>query len=122
MTIRFEPMANRLVGLRSNRCAHISSPMSLTDIDNNGFPEIRYETLAVATDVKGKESENISSGKRLAADWVLGLGEAAVSLRILSPETETKDNPHKIVVLGARTLFVLFDTGNTAASTWGRVY
>ena len=71
----------------------------------------RYETLAVATDTKGKEHENMSSGKRLAADWVLGLGESASSLKILTPETESKDTPHKIVVLGARTLFVLLDTG-----------
>ena len=71
----------------------------------------RYETLAVATDTKGKEQENLSSGKRLAADWVLGLGESASSLKILTPETESKDTPHKIVVLGARTLFVLLDTG-----------
>ena len=71
----------------------------------------RYETLAVATDTKGKEHENMSSGKRLAADWVLGLGESASSQKILTPETESKDTPHKIVVLGARTLFVLLDTG-----------
>ena len=71
----------------------------------------RYETLAVATDTKGKEQENMPSGKRLAADWVLGLGESASSLKILTPETESRDTPHKIVVLGARTLFVLLDTG-----------
>ena len=65
----------------------------------------------MATDVKGKENEDITSGKRLTADWVLGLGEAAVSIKILTPETDSRDNPHKIVVLGVRTLFVLFDTG-----------
>jgi hypothetical protein len=67
----------------------------------------------VATDVKGKESENISSGKRLAADWVLGLGESGNSLKILTSESDSRDTPHKIVVLGVRTLFVLFDTGTT---------
>jgi hypothetical protein len=67
--------------------------------------------LAVATDTKGRETDNISSGKRLAADWNLGLGESAISLKILMPDTETKDTPHKIVVLGVRTLFVLFDSG-----------
>ena len=71
----------------------------------------RYETLAVATDTKGKETENITSGKRLAADWVLGLGESGNSLKILSSESDARDSPHKIVVLGVRTLFVLFDTG-----------
>jgi hypothetical protein len=65
----------------------------------------------VATDTKGKEQENVTTGKRLAADWVLGLGESASSLKILTPDTESKDTPHKIVVLGARTLFVLLDTG-----------
>jgi hypothetical protein len=67
--------------------------------------------LAVATETKGKEVENIMTGKRLSVDWVLGLGESAINLRILVPESDSKDNPHKIVVLGARTLFVLFDTG-----------
>jgi len=55
-------------------------------------------------------------GKRVTADWVLGLGEAATHLEILEVEGVSKDVPFKIVVLGTRTLFVLLDTGKFSST------
>ena len=71
----------------------------------------RYQTLATTTDQDQNEKENVSSGKRLVADWVLGLGEPATQLEVLQGSTEDPEVSSKIVVLGARNVFILHHTG-----------
>ena len=70
---------------------------------------IRYQTLATTTD-QDKNTENGSPGKRLVADWVLGLGEPAIQLEVIQGKTE-EDISSKIVVLGTRNIFILHHTG-----------
>ena len=49
---------------------------------------LRYQTLATTTDQDNdKEKDSPSSGKRLVADWVLGLGEPATQLEVLQGNT-----------------------------------
>ena len=71
----------------------------------------RYQTLATTTDQDQNEKENVSSGKRLVADWVLGLGEPATQLEVLQGSTEDPEVSSKIIVLGARNVFILHHTG-----------
>ena len=71
----------------------------------------RYQTLATTTDQDQNEKENVSSGKRLVADWVLGLGEPATQLEVLQGSTEDPEVSSKIVVLGTRNVFILHHTG-----------
>ncbi|XP_067305516.1 protein PTHB1 isoform X2 [Pseudorasbora parva] len=70
----------------------------------------RYETLAVATDAESRQDpdqQSKSSGKRLAAEWTLVLGEEA--LEICIPNTSPVMS--SIFVLGERNLFCLKDNG-----------
>ena len=67
--------------------------------------------MATTTDNHDQsETENVSSGKRLVADWVLGLGEPATQLEVLQSSTEDPESS-KIVVLGIRNIFILHHTG-----------
>jgi hypothetical protein len=77
----------------------------------NVYPFLRYQNLATATEEKAKDKDdNIVSGKKIVADWVLVLGETASQIHVLQND-QSKDAPCKIVVLGSRTLFVLHHSG-----------
>ena len=50
--------------------------MSVTEVPCYFLPFFRYQTLATATDDAKQDNDAMSmSGKRIVADWVLGLGE-----------------------------------------------
>ena len=71
--------------------------------------------MATATDDKKNDgkSDNIISGKKLNADWVMGLGEPATQIEVVvstMDNTESKETC-KIVVLGVKNIFVLHHTG-----------
>lgn len=68
---------------------------------------IRYQSLATSTDEKVEDTN--SPGKRLAADWVLGLGEQAFHLEVIQGNGD--DISSKIVVLGTKNLLILHHTG-----------
>ena len=55
-------------------------------------------------------SDHMTSGKRLVADWVLGLGEPATQLEVIHGKAE-EEASCKIVVLGSRNVFILHHTG-----------
>ena len=74
------------------------------------FVLYRYQTLATTTDEKAND-ENVASGKRLVADWVLGLGEPASQIEVIVSSNDSDDVSCKIVVLGLRNVFVLHHTG-----------
>ena len=72
--------------------------------------------MATATDDKKSDgkSDNIVSGKKLNADWVLGLGEPATQIEVVMStidSTGPKAESCKIVVLGVKNIFVLHHTG-----------
>ena len=72
--------------------------------------------MATATDDKKSDgkSDNIVSGKKLNADWVLGLGEPATQIEVVMStidSTDSKAESCKIVVLGVKNIFVLHHTG-----------
>lgn len=68
----------------------------------------RYQVLAVATDTAvGEESQNIKSGKKVAADWTFNIGEQALDIAYV----EYPNVAPCILVLGERTLFCLTDNG-----------
>ena len=72
--------------------------------------------MATATDDKKSDgkSDNIISGKKLNADWVLGLGEPATQIEVVMStidSTDSKAESCKIVVLGVKNIFVLHHTG-----------
>ena len=68
--------------------------------------------MATATDDKKNDSksDNIISGKKLNADWVLGLGEPATQIEVVTSFMDTGESC-KIVVLGVKNIFVLHHTG-----------
>ncbi|XP_072524560.1 protein PTHB1 isoform X2 [Salminus brasiliensis] len=71
----------------------------------------RYEALAVATDADtrqdSEQQQSKSSGKRLAAEWTLVLGEQALDICVPSASPMASS----IYVLGERNLFCLRDSG-----------
>ena len=72
--------------------------------------------MATATDDKKSDgkSDNIVSGKKLNADWVLGLGEPATQIEVVMSTIDSIDSKAescKIVVLGVKNIFVLHHTG-----------
>ena len=69
----------------------------------------RYQTMAVASDSTDKVSDNLSKGKRIIADWNVGIGESANALNIIP--SENKDVPSKIILVGHRTIHAILDTG-----------
>ncbi|XP_023231240.1 protein PTHB1-like [Centruroides sculpturatus] len=66
----------------------------------------RFQILAVAKDAT-EESENITYGKRVMADWTFSLGEAALDIAII----EFKTAPSIILVLGERSIFAFKQNG-----------
>lgn len=70
----------------------------------------RYETLAVATEAETRQDPDQpikTGGKRLAPDWCLVLGEAALELSVAS----FSHSSSSILVLGERNLYSLRDNG-----------
>ncbi|XP_009077171.1 PREDICTED: protein PTHB1, partial [Acanthisitta chloris] len=70
----------------------------------------RYQVLAFATDADERqetEQQKLSSGKRLAVDWVLNIGEQALDIRVVS----FNQGPSSVFVLGERNFFCLKDNG-----------
>lgn len=65
----------------------------------------KYQVLAVATDSGSKEeSQNMTTGKRVVADWTFTLGESASDLQVIQTR-------RLVFILGARNIFCLKDTG-----------
>ena len=65
--------------------------------------------MAVATDSTDKVSDNISKGKKITADWNVGVGEFANTLSII--QSDNKDVPSKIILVGHKTIHAILDTG-----------
>ncbi|XP_030830268.1 protein PTHB1 [Strongylocentrotus purpuratus] len=68
----------------------------------------KYQVLAVATDAKTKEeSQKITSGKRITADWTYPLGEPVLDMSVV---THANAAP-SVVILGERSIVCLKDVG-----------
>ncbi|XP_072709751.1 protein PTHB1 isoform X6 [Ciconia boyciana] len=70
----------------------------------------KYQVLAFATDADERqetEQQKLSSGKRLAVDWVLNIGEQALDICVVSFNQAVSS----IFVLGERNFFCLKDNG-----------
>ncbi|XP_071490439.1 protein PTHB1-like [Diadema antillarum] len=68
----------------------------------------KYQVLAVATDAKTKEeSQKITSGKRITADWTFNLGEPALDMVVV---TNANAAP-SVLILGERSIVCLKDVG-----------
>ncbi|XP_058878862.1 protein PTHB1 isoform X2 [Acipenser ruthenus] len=69
----------------------------------------KYQTLAVATDADTRqesEHQKLVSGKKLAADWMLSIGEIALDLNVLSNPVAAS-----VFVLGERNFFCIKENG-----------
>ncbi|NWS55887.1 PTHB1 protein, partial [Chunga burmeisteri] len=70
----------------------------------------KYQVLAFATDADERqetEQQKHSSGKRLAVDWVLNIGEQALDICVVSFDQAVSS----VFVLGERNFFCLKDNG-----------
>ncbi|CAH1790036.1 unnamed protein product [Owenia fusiformis] len=68
----------------------------------------KYQVLAVATDSKTKEeSQSLKSGKRVAMDWSLNIGEQALDIAVSS----FPNSPVCIFVLGEHNLYCVTEFG-----------
>ncbi|NWQ97402.1 PTHB1 protein, partial [Burhinus bistriatus] len=70
----------------------------------------KYQVLAFATDADERqetEQQKLSSGKRVAVDWVLNIGEQALDICIVSFNQAVSS----VFVLGERNFFCLKDNG-----------
>ncbi|XP_054847045.1 protein PTHB1 [Eublepharis macularius] len=69
----------------------------------------KYEVLAFATDASRQETEQqkLGSGKRLAVEWVLNIGEQALDICVVS----FNQTVSSVFVLGERNFFCLKDNG-----------
>ncbi|XP_049673142.1 protein PTHB1 [Accipiter gentilis] len=70
----------------------------------------KYQVLAFATDADERqepEQKKLSSGKRLAVDWVLNIGEQALDICVVSFNQAVSS----VFVLGERNFFCLKDNG-----------
>ena len=67
----------------------------------------RYQGLAVAGD--RQESQEMTSARRISADWTCGLGEPVMALQVI-PSLD-REEPATIVCLTRQTLLALHDTG-----------
>ncbi|NWS70286.1 PTHB1 protein, partial [Crotophaga sulcirostris] len=70
----------------------------------------KYQVLAFATDADERqeaEQQKRSSGKRLAVDWVLNIGEQALDIRVVCFDQAVSS----VFVLGERNFFCLKDNG-----------
>ena len=87
----------------------------------------KYQALATAGDPGGREGQDLSSGRRIAADWRFEVGEAVLQLQVGSRycrycryiwrylcqviRSLDKDDPATVVVLARQTLLAVLDTG-----------
>ncbi|NXG84479.1 PTHB1 protein, partial [Stercorarius parasiticus] len=70
----------------------------------------KYQVLAFATDADERqetEQQKLSSGKRVAVDWVLNIGEQALDICVVSFNQAVSS----VFVLGERNFFCLKDNG-----------
>ncbi|XP_076329618.1 protein PTHB1-like [Tachypleus tridentatus] len=68
----------------------------------------RFQVLAVAKDGEtSDESQNMTKGKRVVADWLFSLGEAALDIFV----AEFSNAPSTIFVLGERNIFAFKESG-----------
>ncbi|XP_074697368.1 protein PTHB1 isoform X2 [Strix aluco] len=70
----------------------------------------KYQVLAFATDADERqetEQQKLSSGKKLAVDWVLNIGEQALDIYVVSFNQAVSS----VFVLGERNFFCLKDNG-----------
>uniref|UniRef100_A0A663E2D3 Bardet-Biedl syndrome 9 n=1 Tax=Aquila chrysaetos chrysaetos TaxID=223781 RepID=A0A663E2D3_AQUCH len=70
----------------------------------------KYQVLAFATDADERqepEQQKLSSGKRLAVDWILNIGEQALDICVVSFNQAVSS----VFVLGERNFFCLKDNG-----------
>lgn len=55
------------------------------------------------------KSDDITVGRKIVPDWVIGLGETTQALQIVN--SQRKEVPSTIMVLGERSLCAILDTG-----------
>jgi len=90
--VRYLPRTDSLVTVNS---AHV-------------LQTFRYQSLAAAGSEVGSEKETQrTSGKKIAADWSVNLGEHVVDLRVVT----VAGCPSHILVLGERSVFCFRDNG-----------
>ncbi len=81
--------------------------MFIPDVD------FRYQALAVAGDSGeggGKpKTDHIVSGRKIAPDWILGLGEDVGQIQVI--QSDRREQPSTLVVAANRTVCALLDTG-----------
>lgn len=93
--LAYSPRIDSFITLSSNRCLEAYS----------------YQVLAVAVDSKTKEeSQTVTTGKRIKADWQLNLGECAIDIRVIN----IPNNNSVIMVLGERNLYCVHESGQLA--------
>ena len=73
-----------------------------------GLQSFKYQGLAIATDDR-QESQETSSGKRVAPDWNLGLGQPLLDLQVM--QSTDMDEPSVLVALNRQGLSAVLDTG-----------
>ena len=70
----------------------------------------KYQALAIAGEGGAKqESQNISSGKRIVADWRFEVGEPILQMQVI--RSLDRDEPDTIITLARQTLLAVLDNG-----------
>nr|XP_039271914.1 protein PTHB1-like [Styela clava] len=83
----------------------------ITMSSNRCLEAYSYQVLAVAVDSNTKEeSQSVTTGKRINADWKLNLGEGALDISVIN----IPNSPSVIMILGERNLFCVHETGQLA--------
>ena len=70
----------------------------------------KYQALAIASEGGAKqESQNISTGKRIAADWRFEVGEPILQMQVI--RSLDRDEPDTVIALARQTLLAVLDNG-----------
>ena len=84
-----------------------SGPISYVDrndsfiVANSSFclESFKYQNLAVAGESggRGRESQEVSHGRRISADWSVGVGEPVLQIQVI--RSMDKEEPATIILL-----------------------
>ena len=82
-----------------------SGPISYVDrndsfiVANSSFclESFKYQNLAVAGDSGGRESQEVSHGRRITADWSVGVGEPVLQIQVI--RSMDREEPATIILL-----------------------
>ncbi len=98
---------HRVVGLPTRELQVTKTPSQRDLLDHVSCALVRYQLLAVAgVEATGDGSndkpktDHIVTGRRVTADWNLGLGEACIDLQVIN--SDKRDTPSTIVALCSR--------------------